>query len=204
VRRAVAALALAALACSAASRVAEPPQVPTATSDAGDDAGSLDASVAARVADAETAWLVAHLADTPDVAHLGESDAVRRLAQRGAPGALAVAEVFRVGDERRLPFARRVVERVAARRCLHDRARTARVVAWLCHGGAPPALDADAGVQWSGGDGRWSNAAVDRLRAWASDGASCDLSPDDAVFDRATGASGGRLKEREGDADEEG
>jgi len=171
---------MAALACSAAARVAEPPLMAGATSDAGEVDGLRDASVAARVADAETAWLVAHLADAPDTAHYGESDAVRRLAQRGAPGALAVAEVFRVGDERRLPFARRVVERVAGRRCLHDRARTARVVAWLCTGGAPPALDADAGVQWSGGDGRWSNAAVDRLRLWASDGASCDLSPGDA------------------------
>jgi hypothetical protein len=178
VRRLVGALALAALACSAATRVADPPQAPlTAGADAGE---SNDASVAARVADAETAWLVAHLADEPDPTHLGESDAVRRLAQRGAPGALAVAEVFRVGDGQRIPFARRVVERVAGRRCQHDRARTARVVAWLHRGGEPPALDPDAGVTWSGGDLRWSNAAVDRLRAWATEGASCDLSTPDA------------------------
>lgn len=182
-KRAALALALAALACSAASRVAVAPVAVTESHGADGGAAAAvfrDASVEARVADAETAWLLAHLADEPDPTHVGESDAVRRLAARGAPGALAVAEVFRVGDERRLPYARRVVERVAGRRCLHDRARTARVVAWLCVGGAPPALDPDAGVAWTGGDGRWPNDSVDRLRAWATAGAPCDPDVPDA------------------------
>ncbi len=181
-RRAALSLSLAVFACSAASRVAEPPVAATEShgADGGETAVFRDASVEARVADAETAWLLAHLADEPDPTHVGESDAVRRLASRGAPGALAVAEVFRVGDERRLPYARRVVERVAGRRCLHDRARTARVVAWLCAGGVPPALDADAGVAWTGGEGRWPNDSVDRLRAWAMAGAPCDPDVPDA------------------------
>lgn len=171
---------LAAVACSAATRLSElPSESPGARGDGG-ELGFRDATVESRVADAETAWLLAHLADAPDPAHQGESDAVRRLAARGASGALAVSEVFRVGDERRMPYARRVIERVAARRCLHDRARTARVVAWLEAGGDPRPLDPDAGVTWRRGDLRWSNAAVDRLRTWAREGAACDLSPVDA------------------------
>lgn len=179
-RRPLALVALAALACSAASRVVESPPTVPAGADAGEGVVFRDASVEARVADAETAWLVAHLAEGADPTHRGESDSVRRLAARGPAGVLAVAEVFRVGDGERLPYARRVVERVAGRRCLHDRARTARVVSWLCSGGAPPALDPDAGVAWSGGDGRWPNASVDRLRGWAQAGAPCDLTTADA------------------------
>jgi hypothetical protein len=160
------------LACSAVSRRAEPPSVPPTAHDAGEAPVFRDASLESRVADAETAWLVAHLADAPDPTRTGESDAVRRLAARGAPGALAVAEVFRVGDPRRLPYARRVVERVLERHCQRDRGRTARVVAWLCRGDPFPTIDPDAGVVWHG-DGRWSNASVDRLRAWALAGAPC-------------------------------
>jgi hypothetical protein len=111
-------------------------------------------------------------------AELPEDNGVERVFGDG-PREFRVV-VFRVGDERRLPYARRVVERVAGRRCLHDRARTARVVAWLCVGGVPPALDPDAGVAWTGGDGRWPNDSVDRLRAWATAGAPCDPDVPDA------------------------
>lgn len=132
-----------------------------------------DVSVEARVASAETAWLTAHLADGPDRANPRESDAVRRLSQLGPEGVLAVAEVFRVRDTRRMPFARRVVERVALRRCLRDRDRAAWVIAHIEREEGPAAVG-DAGIIWETSDDAWTGPRVERLRAWAQRGVPCD------------------------------
>ena len=149
--------------------------------DGGAAEGYADASVEARVAGAETAWLVAHLADEPERANPRDSDAVRRLVALGGPGVAAVAEVFRVGDARRAPFARRVVERVATRRCLRDAERAAWVIARVERAAAPVSLG-DAGIVWQGRDDRWPPEAVERLRQWGRDGVPCDapvaLTPD--------------------------
>lgn len=153
--------------------------------DAGD--GFHDASVEARVASAETAWLVAHLADEPERANPRDSDAVRRLVALGGRGVVAVAEVFRVGDARRMPFARRVVERVATRRCLRDVERAAWVIARVERAEGPGALG-DAGIVWQARDDRWPTEAVERLRAWGRDGAPCDAPAAVAVD---AGADGG-------------
>lgn len=170
--RALLAAAVLVAACAGATNLASrDTAVRPDEGDGGD--GFHDASVEARVASAETAWLVAHVADEPERANPRDSDAVRRLVALGAPGVVAVAEVFRVGDARRLPFARRVVERVATRRCLRDAARAAWVIARVEHGTAPEALG-DAGIVWQGRDDRWSQEAVERLRAWGRDGAPCD------------------------------
>jgi hypothetical protein len=139
------------------------------------DGGVTDGAVTveAAVFSGETAWLVAHLADEPDPSHGGDSDSVRRLSQMGAEGVLAVAEVFRVGDVRRIPYARRVIERVALRRCLRDHGRAGWRVTALERGTTTHAIDPDAGVVWTSGDARWSNEAVERVRQWARDGMPC-------------------------------
>lgn len=138
-----------------------------------DAAMFVDAPLDARLARAETAWLASHLGDPADRANPRENDAVRRLSQLGGEGVIAVAEVFRVRDTRRLPFARRVIERVALRRCLYDHDRSAWVIARLERGAAPVALG-DAGIAWQIADDAWTGEAVERLRAWGRDGAPCD------------------------------
>lgn len=135
--------------------------------------GGGDASTVseASVASSETAWLTAHLADDPDPAHPGESDAVRRLAQQGGVGVRAAAEVFRVGDARRAPFARRVLERVARRQCRRDTAATARQLRALVYG---EGVVLDGGAPWPADDARWPVDAVERVRAWGDRGAPCE------------------------------
>lgn len=147
--------------------------------------GDGDAAVVtpAAMASSETAWLTAHLADDPDATHPGESDAVRRLAQGGGAGVRAVAEVFRVGDARRSPFARRVLERVASRQCHRDRAAVARQMRALVYG--EPTRDPDAGSAWPADDARWSVDAVDRVRSWGERGAPCEYPSPDAGADDA-------------------
>lgn len=178
--RAVASCAISALAfaaCSGASRLSSMDEtpLPATLSDGGASDAALfhDVAIEARVASAETAWLTAHLADSPDRANPRDSDAVRRLAQLGPDGVLAVAEVLRVRDTRRMPFARRVIERVAVRRCLRDHDRAAWVIASLERAERPATLG-DAGIVWQVSDDAWSTDAVERVRAWARRGAPCD------------------------------
>lgn len=191
----VTALFAAFVACSGASRLSsmDHAPLPAATADGGgasDAAYFRDVAIEARVASAETAWLTAHLADGPDRANPRDSDAVRRLAQMGPEGVLAVAEVFRVRDTRRMPFARRVIERVALRRCLRDHDRAAWVIASLERAERPAAVG-DAGIVWQTSDDAWSGEAVERVRAWARGGTPCDaptggdggIGPDAASLD---------------------
>lgn len=177
------ALSLASLfsACSSASRLGVYDSLPSpdhasdgAVGDASSDVASFDdVPLDARLARAETAWLASHLADPADRANPRENDAVRRLSQLGGEGVVTVAEVFRVRDARRLPFARRVVERVALRRCLYDHERAAWVISRIERGANPAALG-DAGIAWQMSDDAWTGEAVERLRAWGRDGAPCD------------------------------
>jgi hypothetical protein len=144
--------------------------------------GFHDASVETMVNEGETAWLVAHLGDDPDRANPRDSDAVRRLAQRGPEGVMAVAEVFRVGDTRRMPFAKRVIERVLARRCRGEPWRVGWMISRIERGSTGASYDADAGVVW-GEDARWGSEAVERLRGWARNGAVCEGSDAGVVSD---------------------
>lgn len=142
----------------------------------------LDASVEERrVAASELSWLVAHLADDPSPAHTGESDNVMRLSARGAEGARAAAEVFRVGDANRAPFARRVIERVAARQCRRDRGAALELVVWIQR--PEQHADRDAGFAWLGDDPHWPAERLARLIDWADRGAPCPwpLSTDGGV-----------------------
>lgn len=118
--------------------------------------------------ESELRWLAAHLADDADPSHSGESPAVRRLVSYGAAGVRVAAEVFRVGDERRAPFARTVVERVMRTHCHRDAAGIARTRRWLF------AAAADASVAaWPEGS-RWPLDRVERLRDWADRGSRCE------------------------------
>jgi len=130
--------------------------------------GTPDPDAGARIRESELRWLAAHLADDSDPSHSGESPAVRRLVSYGAPGARAVAEVFRVGDERRAPYARSVIERVMRAHCRRDAGRVARTRRWLF------AAAADASVAaWPEGS-RWPLDRVERLRSWAERDAPCE------------------------------
>jgi hypothetical protein len=163
-----------AVACASAARVA-PTAVVDPVSTPYDAATASDAAVAVDAAprtNPEVAWLTAHLADTPDPSHVGESDAVRRLATMGSEGILAVAEVFRVGDARRVPFARRVLERVALRRCHYDAARAALTIRRIEYADPQATVAADAGIAWRERD-QWPEAHVETLRQWALSGAAC-------------------------------
>lgn len=163
------ALLVAALALGCASRNASAPAyVPEPPGDASVAATDDAAGIAA----GETAWLVAHLADDPDPANPRESEAVRRLAAMGEAGLRAAVEVFRVGDARRAPFARRVFERVVERRCRHALGRTTRTLRAMQGAGTDP--DAGEAPRWlDRSEGRWSNEAVERTRAWIDAGARC-------------------------------
>lgn len=135
---------------------------------AGEPVGTPDPDAGARIRESELRWLAAHLADDPDPSRSGESPAVRRLVSYGAPGARVVAEVFRVGDERRAPYARSVIERVMRAHCRRDAARVARTRRWLF------AAAADASVAaWPEGS-RWPLERVERLRSWAERDAPCE------------------------------
>jgi len=159
------AVMLAALAGCAASAPTGPTLGPTA---AGDEPVVADRDAGPALRDAELRWLAAHLADDADPSHPGESPAVRRLVSYGAAGARVVAEVFRVGDERRAPYARSVIERVMRAHCRRDAAGVARTRRWLF------AAAADASVAtWPEGS-RWPLERVERLRSWAERDAPCE------------------------------
>lgn len=131
-------------------------------------AGTPDADAGAAIRESELRWLAAHLADDADPAHTGDSPAVRRLVSYGAAGARVVAEVFRVGDERRATYARTVIERVMRAHCRRDAAGVARTRRWLF------AAAADASVAaWPEGS-RWPLERVERLRSWAERDAPCE------------------------------
>lgn len=142
---------------------------PVSTVGPGDDAPWPTSSDAgAELREGELRWLAAHLADDPDPSHSGESPAVRRLVGYGAAGVRVVAEVFRVGDDRRAPFARSVVERVMRSHCRRDAARIAQTRRWLFM------ASADASVAgWPEGS-RWPLERVERLRSWADREAPCE------------------------------
>lgn len=141
----------------------------------------LDASVAVVRADAavgsgERAWLVAHISDDPDRSHVGESPNVRSLAALGADGVHAVAALFARGEGNRVPFARRVIERVAQRACReYGFTYTQRLIAWLEAGTIPRNLVTDAAVLgWTREvDERWPREAITRLDRWADAGVPC-------------------------------
>lgn len=132
------------------------------------DAGVEDSGLAAR----EIAWLVAHLADDPDPASPRETEAVRRLSARGVEGLRAAAEVFRVGDARRLPFARRVFERHLRRVCGRDEERITRAL--RSFQGVEPSPDGGLGARWIERSGGWSHASMQVALAWIDGGADCD------------------------------
>ena len=158
------ALALVAMAGCAGSA----PVGPTLSSSADEPAATPDRDAGAALRDSELRWLAAHLADDADPSHAGESPAVRRLVSYGAAGARVVAEVFRVGDERRAPYARSVIERVMRAHCRRDPAGVARTRRWLF------AAAADASVAtWPEGS-RWPLERVERLRSWAERDAPCE------------------------------
>ncbi|MEZ4390721.1 MAG: hypothetical protein R3A48_06455 [Polyangiales bacterium] len=158
------ALTLAACASAPASRLRTErvPAEPRA------DAGVEDSGLAAR----EVAWLVAHLADDPDPASPRETEAVRRLSARGAEGLRAAVEVFRVGDARRLPFARRVFERHLRRVCGRDEERITRALRVFQGLDASP--DGGLGARWIERSGGWSHAAMRVALAWIDGGAGCE------------------------------
>ncbi|MFO0629869.1 MAG: hypothetical protein U0325_30145 [Polyangiales bacterium] len=152
-----------AVACAATIRSTPdeaPPNAPT-----GDGGVAEDSGLAAR----ELAWLVAHLADDPDPANPRETEAVRRLAARGAPALRGVVEVFRVGDARRAPFARRTFERYLRRVCDHNDARVTRTLAEA----QGRAWDGGATTRWPEGDAPWSQSAMERMYGWIDGGARC-------------------------------
>lgn len=132
------------------------------------DGGVEDSGLAAR----EIAWLVAHLADDPDPASPRETDAVRRLSARGTDGLRATVEVFRVGDARRIPFARRVFERHLRRVCGRDEERITRALRVFQGVDASP--DGGLGARWIERSGGWSHAAMQVALAWIDGGAGCD------------------------------
>lgn len=140
------------------------------------DAGASEGAPRRR-SSPEVAWLVAHMADEPDPARHGDSDAVRRLAGYGPEGVRAAVEVFRVGDARRVPFARRVLEHAALRSCRGDRGRAGARVNWMVSGTLGVAA-ADAGIAWGDLLVRWPEARIVRVQSWADAGLPCE--PDDA------------------------
>ncbi len=169
-----AAFAALTLGCASSGGPVRPVADPGPRAEPSDPDASVDIDLSVRMRERERAWLVAHLADDPDTSRAGESDAVRRLAAEGGDGVAVVAEVFRVGDEERLPFARRVVERVALARCRRDRARAGRVVAALQRGPSSSEARSVSNVVWFDGPARWPLEAVERVRAWGRAGAPCE------------------------------
>lgn len=151
-----------AVACAATMRAPAETAVAPTTGDAGADE---DSGLASR----ELAWLVAHLADEPDPANPRETEAVRRLASRGAPALRGVVEVFRVGDARRAPFARRTFERYLRRVCAFNETRVTRTLAEA----QGRAWDGGATTRWPEGEAPWSQSAMERMYGWIDGGARC-------------------------------
>ncbi len=125
----------------------------------------------------ELAWLVMHVADTPDRLRADDSDNARQLATRGADGVLAVTQVFRRGDAARLPFARRVLERNVVRVCRsHDPDAAQQLSTWLELGelGESDRTPGAGAVLWTRpADMAWPTDAVQRIEAWARAGLPC-------------------------------
>ena len=153
------------LAAACAATLRPGPEVSNAAVTTSDAGVEEDSGLVAR----ELAWLVAHLADEPDPANPRETEAVRRLASRGAPALRGVVEVFRVGDARRLPFARRTFERYLRRVCDHNEARVTRTLAEA----QGRAWDGGATTRWPEGDAPWSQSAMERMYGWIDGGARC-------------------------------
>ncbi|MBL8684279.1 MAG: hypothetical protein JNK05_34210 [Myxococcales bacterium] len=127
---------------------------------------------------AELAWLVTRIDENADTAGPAGPPNVRALASYGADGVRVLVSVFRSGDARRAPHARRVIELVAQRSCrvTADRMAPRRLIAWIESGSTSLS-------QWDGGAWPWSRSlesswpgdAAERLRAWADRGAPCDM-----------------------------
>lgn len=125
---------------------------------------------------AELAWLVAHIGNDPDRANSADGPNVRALAARGAAGVRAVVQIFRHADAGRVPFARRVFERVALESCRRaGREAALRLVLWLELGRLPEGVLSDAGFfTWTRADDEmWPREAVARVMAWADAGLPC-------------------------------
>ncbi len=129
---------------------------------------------------AELAWLVTRIADGIENAGPAGPANVRALASYGGEGVMALVSLFAAGDARRVPAARRVIERVAVQGCRaqSDPRAPRRVVAWLETGVAelPPTPAGGHALSWPwarGPEFPWLPSALERLRGWARRGAPC-------------------------------
>jgi hypothetical protein len=128
---------------------------------------------------AELAWLVTRIDENADTAGPAGAPNVRALASYGSDGVRALVAVFRAGDARRGPHARRAIELVAQRACrgTADRLAPRRIVAWLETGSTSLARQdaGDGAWPWArAAEARWPVEAVDRMRAWADQGIPCE------------------------------
>lgn len=128
----------------------------------------------------EIAWLVTHIDDNADRAGPAGPPNIRALASYQAAGVRAVIPLFRVGDARRVPHARRVIELVAQRACrgTADPFAPRRLVAWIESGSpelptAAPAADAgppSAQLPWPwarAAEVPWPREGLERMQQWA-------------------------------------
>jgi hypothetical protein len=152
----------------------------------GTDGGPM-VSADAGFASAEIAWLVTHIDDNADRAGPAGPPNIRALASYQAEGVRAVIPLFRVGDARRVPHARRVIELLAQRACrgTADALAPRRLVAWI-ESGSPelprPAQVADAGppsaqLPWPWAravEAPWPREGLDRMQQWADRALFCD------------------------------
>lgn len=143
---------------------------------------------------AEIAWLVSHLDEGVESAGPVGAPNVRALAGYGAEGVRAVIPLFRSGDARRVPHARKVIEMVARRACrgTSDVLAPRRLVAWL-ESGVAVVADPRAGTSapswpWTRApEAAWPQEGLDRIRAWSDRALFCV--PPDVLVERAPPAS---------------
>lgn len=154
------------------------------------DAGAIAVSADGGVASGELAWLVTHIADTPDRLRSDDSDNVRQIAAHGADGVRAISQVFARGDALRTPFARRVVERTIMRRCgRRDRSDAQALGAWMELGDDMPATAPDGLMHWTRpADSPWPPDAVQRLLTWVDAGMPCTMPRDGSPAPAASGS----------------
>lgn len=154
------------------------------------DAGGVGISADAGVTSAELAWLVAHIADTPDRLRSDDSDNVRQIAAHGAEGVRAVVQVFARGDGLRTPFARRVIERTIMRTCRRrDRSDAQSLGAWIELGEDFPPVPPDGLMHWTRpADAPWPPDAVRRLVTWIDTGMPCTTPSDASPAPAASGS----------------
>ncbi len=145
----------------------------------GVDAGPVVYSDAGTRA-AELAWLVTRIDEGADSAGPAGPPNVRALVGYGPDGARALVPLFRAGDARRVPFARKVIEGLARRACraVSDPLAPRRVVAWIESGVAElaPATPNSDPLTWPWARGPqypWLPSSLARLRAWADQGLPC-------------------------------